>query len=94
MGAPTTNTGTKLAVAAASSMALVTTAAITHPNGQQTNAASPTTYFWATPAIGLSMKKERKMGLSDQPAVRSTPPINFTTYWTPQDSHPNSQSSA
>src|SRR5262245_39587475 len=97
-GAPTdrlvTNTGNKLAVAAASSIAFVTTAASTQPNGQQTKATKPTTYFCATPAIGRSMKNERNIGLSAHPAVSSTSPISLTTYWTPHDSQPKSQSNA
>ncbi len=87
-GAPMLMTGTRFAAAAASSIALVTTAAITQPNGQQTNAIRPSRNFCATPLIGRSMKKERKIGLIAQPAVRRTPPINFTTYCTPQDSQP------
>lgn len=87
-GAPTFMTGTRFAEAAASSMALVTTAAITQPNGQQTKAIRPSRNFCATPLIGRSMKKERKTGLIAQPAVRRTPPINLTTYCTPQESQP------
>src|ERR1019366_361623 len=66
---PGMTSGIKLAVAAVSIRALVTTAASTQPKGQQTRAMRPRIYFVATPAIGRIIKKARKIGLSAQPAV-------------------------
>ena len=92
--APGTTTGIRLAVAAVSIIAFVTTAAIVHPNGQQTSATRPITYFRATPAIAGRMKKERNSGLSAQPAVSRTPPTSLTIYCTDHDNQPNIQSNA